>query len=335
MEAVVARMVREDAEDLVQEALLRAYLGLSRLRDPDRFGAWLCGIALNLAKMRVRRGALEARLVAERPMDGGFEERAFLHAVRDAVDILPAGQREVVLMHYVDDLPCDEIAAVLGSSPGAVRVRLHRARAQLREELAAFAPTSKAKRRIEMVEVKVEDVLVRVGKDDPTKLASSHRIVLLKETDGERMLPLWVGTPEGDALAFRMTGETAPRPMTSDLLAELARLTGTRVERVVVTSLRENVFYAVIVLAVDGRVEEIDARPSDALNLAVRVGAPILVEDGVLEAGGILASEFAERMEEEADRASADLPPGEWRSLSAELLEPLYPSRVRPLRQRA
>ncbi|CAN5776269.1 hypothetical protein BH20ACT14_BH20ACT14_10020 [soil metagenome] len=73
VEAVVARMVPEDAEDLVQEALLRAYLGLSQLRDPARFGAWLCGIAVNLAKMRLRRRTLEGRAVAEPTLDGALD----------------------------------------------------------------------------------------------------------------------------------------------------------------------------------------------------------------------------------------------------------------------
>jgi hypothetical protein len=317
-------MVGEEAEDLVQEALLRAYLGLSQLRDPARFGAWLCGIAVNLAKMRLRRRALEARVVAEPSLDGRFEDRELLRLVRDAVDVLPAGQREVVLMHYIDDLSCDEIAALLGSSPGAVRVRLHRARQQLREELAVLAPTPKPKEEIRMIEVRLEDVVVRIAEGDPMQLVTDKRIVLLKESDGERLLPIWVGPPEGDALALRLTGETTPRPMTSDLMAELVRVTGARVERVVVTSLREKTFYAVIALAVDGRVDELDARPSDALNLAVRLGAPIFVEESVLAESGMSPDDYAARLEAQAGEAGFELPPGEWRSLSAELLRSLY-----------
>src|SRR5712691_2147013 len=74
VEAVVERMVGEDAEDLVREALLRAYLGLSQLRDPARFGAWLCGIAVNLAKMRLRQRELEGRLLPEAPIGEGSGE---------------------------------------------------------------------------------------------------------------------------------------------------------------------------------------------------------------------------------------------------------------------
>ncbi len=326
VEAVVERMVGEEAEDLVQEALLRAYLGLSQLRDPTRFGAWLCGIAVNLAKMRLRRRALETRRSAGPVLEEGFEERVLLRLVRDAVDVLPPGQRQVVLMHYVDDLSCEEIASLLGSSPGAVRVRLHRARQQLHDELAVLAPKAKPKEEIRMIEVRLQDVVVRVAEDDPLKLVADRRIVLLKEQDGERLLPIWVGPPEGNALALHLTGEPTQRPMTSDLMAELVRVMGARVERVVVSSLREKTYYAVIAVAIDGRVDELDARPSDALNLAVRLGAPIFVADEVLEQSALLPGDIAARLDAEADWAEAELAPGEWRSLSAELLRSLYPT---------
>ena len=324
VETVVERMVGEEAEDLVQEALLRAYLGLSQLRDPARFGAWLCGIAVNLAKMRLRRRALEARLFVEPTSDGGFEERELLQLVRNAVDVLPPGQRDAVLMHYIDGLSCEEVAVLLGSSPGAIRVRLHRARQQLREQLATLAPPPTPKEEIRMIEMRLEDVIVRVAEDDPMKVVADQRIVLLKEADGDRLLPIWIGAAEGNSLALRLTGETTPRPITSDVMVELLRVTGARVERVAVTRLREKTFYAVIAVAANGRTDELDARPSDALNLAVRVGAPIFVDDGVLEQGAMPAGDLHARLDAEADEADHELPPGEWRSLSAELLQSLY-----------
>jgi uncharacterized protein len=324
VEAVVARMVGQEAEDLVQEALLRAYLGLSQLRDPARFGAWLCGIAVNLAKMRLRRRARETALLVEPASDGALEERELLRVVRDAIDVLPPGQREAVLLHYVDGLSCDEIAALIGSSSGAVRARLHRARQQLREELAALAPATIPQEGITMIEMRLNDVVVRVAEDDPKKLVAVERIVLLGEESGERLLPIWVGPPEGNALALRLAGETTQRPMTMDLMVELLRVTGARVERVTVTSLREKTFYATIAVAVDGSVEDVDARPSDALNLAVRVGAPIFVENDVLEQAAVPPDDLAARLENEAEKTGLELPPGEWHSLSAEILKSLY-----------
>lgn len=324
VEALARRLVGDESEDLVQEALLRAFQGLSQLRDSERFGAWLCGIAVNLAKMRLRRRALELRIAAAPVPQEPYEERAVLQLVREAVEVLPAGQREVVLLHYVDDLSCEEIAAVLGTSSGAVRVRLHRAREQLRDELAVFAPTRRPKEEVPMIEMKLDDVVVRVAEDDPLKLVAPQRILVLAEVEGDRLLPIWVGAPEGDALAFRLTGETTPRPMTSDLLVAILRATGARVERVAVTDLREKTFYAAITLAVDRSSEEIDARPSDALNLAVRVGAPIFVAEDVLEESALEPGALAARMETETRLAGAELPEGEWRSLSAELLRTLY-----------
>lgn len=323
-EALVARVVGEEAEDVVQEALLRAYLALPQLREPSRFGAWLCGIALNVAKMRVRRRALEAGLALEQPLDETVEERAMLAIVRDAVEVLPLRMREVVLLHYVEDLSCEEVAAILGTSPGAVRVRLHRAREQLREELAVFAPRRPPKEEVPMIEMKLEDVVVRVAEDDPLELVAPQRILVLAEVDGERRLPIWVGAPEGDALALRLTRETTPRPMTSDLLVAILRATGARVEKVAVTALREKTYYAAITLAIDGRSEEVDARPSDALNLAVRVGAPIFVAEDILAENALPPGDLEARMEAETGVGGIDLPAGQWRSLSAEMLRTLY-----------
>ncbi len=306
--AVVARLVGDDAEDVVQEATLRAFLSLSQLRDPERFEAWLCGIALNVAKMRLRRAAMHVRAVgalAVAEVDGG--ERELLDAVRDALELLPPGQRDAVLLHYVDGLSCDEVAALVGSTPGAVRVRLHRARAQLRRELAPHLMPVPPPKEEPMIEMTLDDVLVRVREDDPLKLEDHRAIVVLREKGGERVLPIWIGTPEGASLAYRLTGSAPPRPMTSDLMAELLRVTGSRVERVSITELRDQTFYAAIV--VDG--QDVDARPSDAINLAVRVAAPILVAEAVLD---------------EVARGEHAAPPADegWTSLSAELLADLH-----------
>jgi hypothetical protein len=315
-----------DAEDVVQEALLRAYLGLTQLREPSRFGAWLAGIALNLARMTLRRRAAYARALARvppAPAPDVLEERDVLRLVREAIDVLPPAERSVVALHYLDGLSCEEIAALLGRSPGAVRVSLHRARARLRDELAPLGPSVHAEPKEEtMTDVRVEDVLVRVAPDDAEKVVGDQRIVLLREADGDRVLPIWIAAAEGNALAFRLRGESSFRPMTSDLLAELVHLSGSRVERVAVTRLDDNVFYAAITLTVAGRTEELDARPSDALNLAVRTAARIVVEGDVLDEAAVPGDQLAAKLEEKPDWV--DLEPGEWRSLSSELLQALH-----------
>jgi RNA polymerase sigma factor (sigma-70 family) len=313
--AVARRLVGPDeAEDVVQEALLRAFLGLSSLRDRSRFGAWLCGIAVNVAKMRLRSRAARERAAARAGNGAAAADESELHElVRDAVEILPRAQREVVLLHYVDDLSCDEIARALGTTAGAVRVRLHRARAQLRSQLVRKEKTA-------MIEMRIEDVLVRVAADDETQVAGEQRIVLLRDVEQERVLPIWIGAPEGDALAVRLRETTTQRPLTSDLMAELVRVLGGKVERVAVTALREKTFYGTV--TVGG--EELDARPSDAINLAVRTGAPIFVDEAVLEQAAAAPDALAEKLDEDAERAGYELRPGSWASLAGELLRPLH-----------
>jgi uncharacterized protein len=330
VEAVVLRLLpRDEAEDVTQEALLRAYLAMSTLRDPDRFLGWLCGIAVNLAKMRLRRLALQRRVAVGADEPVGYHDRELLREVRDAVDLLPAGQRDAVLMHYVDDLSCEEIARLLGTTPGAVRVRLHRAREQLRRELAPLAPVPLRvkKKEVVMVEMKVDDVLVRLAGDQPEEVGD-ERVVVLAERKGSRLLPIRIGAPEGDALALRLSGDDAPRPMTFDLMAELLRTTGARIDRVAVTALRDNTFYATVAVAVEGRTDEVDARPSDAINLAVRLGAAIFVEDGVLADKGVERAALSDELARRPEGGDVEGPLGEWASVTRDLLARLHPRMI-------
>jgi RNA polymerase sigma factor (sigma-70 family) len=328
-----------EAEDLTQETLLQAYLGLDRLRDRERFSAWIYGIALNLAKMRLRsrrNGVLPgveagaerlAALVAAEPSPAEVvEARELWSLVERAVAVLPPAERRAVLMHYVDGLSCEEIAALLGVPAGTVRVRLHRARGRLRDRLSYLAPTTREEP--PMVEVTLEDVVVRVLTDAedseaPRLGARQIRIALLREKDGERVLPIWIAAAEGDSLAVQLTAMSMPRPLTADLMARLLEASGAAVERVTVNSLRDKTFYSVIRLSSGGKTSEVDARPSDAINLAVRVGAPVFVEESIMDSSGIRADEVLGKLED--DSPFEDEPEGEWRSLSKELLEALHP----------
>jgi RNA polymerase sigma factor (sigma-70 family) len=328
--ALVRALLREpdEAADVTQESVLQAYLGLEHLRDPARFGAWLYGIAANLARMRLRR----ARRAPPALMDGGRQgpdelaeaaETAAL--VREALAQLTPAQREAVLMHDVAGLTAPEIAARVGGSSGAVRVRLHRGRSELRRQLSALAPTKR--KEMDMIEVELRDVVVRMaGGDGEPELASENRIMLLQERGGPRVLPIWVGPPEGDALALHLGSEPVPRPLTADLMARLLEATGARVERVEVSSLRENTFYGTVrLVTAAGEEREADARPSDAINLAVRVGAPILVDEGLF-AGSALPSGEPEDLDRELALASEkhglelEQVQGTWTSLSPELV---------------
>lgn len=108
-------------------------------------------------------------------------------------------------------------------------------------------------------------------------------VVVLVEKDGERVLPIWVGVAEGTAIELQMENVETPRPMTHDLLKSVIANLGGAVERVVVCELRDNTFYATIDIRMPDRVVTIDARPSDAIALALRTGTRVFVEEAVMQ----------------------------------------------------
>lgn len=305
---------RADAEDVVQEALLQAFLGLQELRARERFAAWLMGIVVNLCRMRLRARhdvyPLEdwdgGRVVPNftwadtQPSPEAIAEVRELHRfVLSAVATLPAEQQQAVRLHYFEGLPLWDIGLLTGVSVGAVKVRLHRARTRLRRELVrrmsgATASAPGVEEEVSMIEVMVDDIIVRAPKGEAATWAGPHEfklgprcIVLLKEQTGERFLPIWVGRFEGNALALQLRAITTPRPMTHDLTARLLEVVEARVEKVAVTRLHEETFYATITVRLGDRVHEVDARPSDALTLALRVHAPIFVAPEVLDRSAV------------------------------------------------
>ena len=118
-------------------------------------------------------------------------------------------------------------------------------------------------------------------------LAPQHRVVILKEVDGERQLPIWIGEYEAGAIARELLGETASRPLPHDLMRNLIGSLGGEVKQIMVVDLNQDVFYARILIRVDDRMVEVDSRPSDAIALAVRVKVPIMVDDRVMDSAGV------------------------------------------------
>jgi bifunctional DNase/RNase len=108
-------------------------------------------------------------------------------------------------------------------------------------------------------------------------------IVILRDKDGQKVLPIWVGIFEANAIALQIENIATPRPMTHDLLRNVIEDLQASVQKIVVCDLQENTFYALIYLLLDGRTVAIDARPSDAIALALRTRAPIFVEDTVID----------------------------------------------------
>ncbi len=118
------------------------------------------------------------------------------------------------------------------------------------------------------------------------ELPANQPILLLRETEGERYLPIWIGSGEATAIALEQQGVQPARPMTHDLLRDLLEELNASVDRVVITELKEGTFFATIELTQDGASYSISSRPSDAIALAVRTGSPIFASESLLDEAG-------------------------------------------------
>ncbi len=148
-----------------------------------------------------------------------------------------------------------------------------------------------------MIETTVESIRV--------SLVTQNRVVILKEVDGDRHLPIWIGAYEAEAIAMELQGIPATRPLPYDLMRSMLTEVGASVERILIADLNDQVFFARIVLDQGGRSIELDSRPSDAIALAVRTGARILVAESIMDHVGVAMDgddgddlDIAQRIEE-------------------------------------
>ncbi|MFZ0626250.1 MAG: bifunctional nuclease family protein [Acidimicrobiia bacterium] len=132
------------------------------------------------------------------------------------------------------------------------------------------------------------------------ELPSNQPIVLLRESEGRRFLPIWIGGSEATAIATALEGVTPPRPLTHDLMRSMIDAVGALAVRVVITEMRDSVFYADLSLDISGREVHVSARPSDAIALAVRTGTPVFALPTVLDDAGVLFEEEDEEDDEDA-----------------------------------
>lgn len=152
-------------------------------------------------------------------------------------------------------------------------------------------------------------------------------VVTLEEMDGTRLVPIWIGITEGNAIAMILQGQKFHRPLTHDLMANIIKDVGAEVERIVISDLKENAYYATITIKQNGKTYEIDSRPSDAMALAVRTKSPIFIDEKVFklcpvinkpitddevkkfkeELKGLRPEDFFKRLDEEGGRAEGGL----------------------------
>lgn len=152
-----------------------------------------------------------------------------------------------------------------------------------------------------VIEVKINGLAVDAQ-------AKSH-VVILKEKEGERVLPIWIGPAEAQAIARELAGQRFPRPLTHDLLATIVEGLKAKVTRVVIADLRDNTFYAHLVIEKDGEVVAIDARPSDSIAVALRTGADIFVNEKLLAEPGEQEEPTEEEKAQELRRFLENLDP--------------------------
>jgi len=289
------------AHDAAQEATVQALLSLDRLRRPESFGPWLAGIGLNVCRSWLRYrprdawsweaiqgGSLANEPVDWRPDPAELAEAADLSArVCRAVVDLPTGQRAAVLLFYLSGLTYAETAAELGIEVGALKTRLHKARAALRRELATLWEETVIMNQTQhtaTVDQPIHMQVVDVRRVPATDDRPPRHAVILEEVSGQRSLLFFVGGFEGWSLASLLEKVETKRPLTFAFLGSILEASGATLRETRITRLMDEAFYAVAVIDGPNGTREIDARPSDAVALALLRGAPILVEPAVLSA---------------------------------------------------
>jgi RNA polymerase sigma factor (sigma-70 family) len=293
------------AQELVQEAFLQAYLSLDRLRDDDLFQSWLCGIVLNVCRTHIRHQKMNF-LSFEEIMGGSkvdidifasaspnpmkvAQEQELYNLVLEAVNSLSHKNRSTVLLFYFEQLTIYEISALLDSSVTAVKGRLHKARKQLRDKLLPLyiedSSVVLTPQRIEsMIQVTVADLIFSPSIElESGRVDSESCILILWDEVNHRFLLIFVGIPSGEAIAQILT-ETAPlRPMTFQFIANMLKAANVSLESVRVESLEKDIYYATVSLSCGNQIHEADARPSDAIALALLMNSPIYVNEAVMQ----------------------------------------------------
>jgi RNA polymerase sigma factor (sigma-70 family) len=283
-----------DVDDIMQEAFLRAFIALDRLREPDRFAGWLAGIVLNVCRGLRRRDPITllpdspepppASAFSVQPASSNGQPSADdldrADALREAMATLPAGQRRAVFLHYYAGLPAGQI----GDQAGVARVSLHKARRRLREYLTEHRPDLVPRRL--MTTVRIASAEHQRRRIHQTR-SPSHLVVLIDDAGG-RELPIWMLRGDGDRLERLVHAErgeaSAPQTRTADdLTSRMLRAIGATVTGVDIDELGPEVTAARIALNGPAGPQEVTARLADGLAAAITTGAPVRVADAVMD----------------------------------------------------
>ncbi|MEM9831033.1 MAG: bifunctional nuclease domain-containing protein [Bacteroidota bacterium] len=273
------------AQDITQISLLQAYRSLDKLQTPSRFKFWLFGIVRNISYNYIRQKrqsliSLDDLLPVQENIDK--ESSKLNELIISAIQSLDKSYRDVILAYYYDGLAQAEIAAQYQLTISTVKVRLHRARQQLKQKLAThkdlFYYYQKPIKKMTMRKMTIADLYVRKGGD---------ATLLLQTEDGEYFLPIIIGMLEADAIFLGLEDFERGRPFTHDLTAAIITTAQITLVNVCIYKIANGVFIADLTIKRGEEELKIDARPSDAIALAVRFNASILVTDEVLEKAGV------------------------------------------------
>ena len=292
-------MSRKDiAKELVQEAFLQAYLSLDRLREDDKFQSWLCGIVINVCRSHIRHQKLDflsfEEIMGGIKLDGDIftsaspspmkvaQEQELYSLVLEAVNSLSPKNRTTVLLFYFEQLTIYEISALLDSSVTAVKGRLYKARKQLKDKLLPLyledsSIVSTNQNIKSMIKVTVADVV------SSPSIAPQSSVVILWDEANRRILPIFVGLDSGATIAHILIETSMTRPMTLQFMSNMLQAADVNLESIRIESLEEDIYYAVATLGCNGQVKEVDARPSDAIALALLENKPIYVNEAVMK----------------------------------------------------
>jgi RNA polymerase sigma factor (sigma-70 family) len=353
MKSLAIRMLdHEDiALEMVQEALLQAFLSIQNLNEPQRFKSWLYGIVVNLCRNYLRKEQgkdlqniefsedLQYNHAGSRLNDPEIliekldDHKQFISLIERLKPIY----RQVILLHYFYHLRLAEIGEWEGVSLETVKVRLHRARSMLRDQLRELNPEISQEilpedRRKTMLLVKVVDV-IKLDNDEGC-------IVLLINEPGDKILPIWIGTFEGLSIAVGIESLESPRPLTYRWVASILDILEAELEEVRIEGLKEDTFLGTMVIRKGDRLVELDARPSDLIALAVHKGIPIYAGEELMLKAGIdlgtvkgklqplkgvqeMVMEFSEVNRKLQQKRSGE---GEWQEKRAQLINRIFGS---------
>lgn len=303
IEAAIRRMVTDELfhHDLFQEAVLSAYLSLDTLHNGRKFRSWLYGITRHVCLMFLRLQRVQyisldlleetgGRLPSQQPSPDEIAERLELRRVMmNAISQLSKTNQETILLFYYEDFNLQETATLLGTSVNTVKGRLHRARKHLQQLLSSLYQSQEGEK--QMISVEVVDVVMRDYALSADKSRKQYQLVLMDDRK-HRAIIIWIGEYEGLSIAFKLNNANPiGRPMTQTFIARLIEASGAKLERVEINELKDEVFYATVHLDIDGKVRQVDARPSDAIGLAVHTDTPLFVSEQVMEQVGFTIPE--------------------------------------------